>query len=100
MLVRDLISHMFCNQVASIYIYEFCQDDVEEEAVISYVYKKDTLGRLNNLNIPEDILNREVAYYSMRHNIITSKLISNKYEQLPYIELILEFSIKLKEVKK
>ncbi len=96
MLVKELISHMYCCQVTSISIYEY----KEGEDGINYVYKKDTQGKKDNLNIPEDILNREVAYYSIDQNIATTKLVSNKYEQLPYIELILIFSIKLKEVEK
>ncbi len=96
MLVKELISHMYCCQVASISIYEH----KEGEDPINYVYKKDTQGRMDKLNIPEDILNREVDYYAIDHRIATSKLVSNKYEQLPYIELILTFSIKLKEVEK
>ncbi len=95
MLVKELISHMYCCQVASISIYE-----IEGEDPVNYVYKKDTQGRMDNLNIPEDILNREVNYYAIDHSIATSKLVSNKYEQLPYIELILTFSISLKEVEK
>ena len=97
MLVRELISHMHCSQVASISINASCLD-AKGKITVNTLYTHETQGSMNNLNIPKDLLYSEVDYYCIRPSISTYKRTSNEYEDLPYIELILNFDIMLKEV--
>lgn len=86
MLVKELLQCMHPTQIARVYIYE--------GGSINHLFDADTKGHPKDLSIPEDILNREVHYYCMDHSIHTDKKNEEgQYENLPYIELELEFNI-------
>lgn len=88
MLVKDLLQCMHCTQVASVSIYE------DGEGRINYLFDAETKGNPKDLSIPEEVLNQEVKYYSMYHNINTRKKNDEgHFEDLPYIELELIFNI-------
>lgn len=87
MLVKELLQCMHCTQSASVFIYE----DGEER--INHLFDAKTKGHPKDLSIPEEVLNREVEYYYMDHNINTRKKNKGYYEDLPYIELELIFNI-------
>ena len=88
MLVKELLQCMHCTQSASVFIYE------GGEEKINHLFSAETKGYPRNLRIPKGVLNREVKYYYMDHNVNTRKKNDKGYyEDLPYIELELEFNI-------
>lgn len=86
MLVRDLIKHMHPNEVARVCVYI-------NEVPHTTLFEGKTLGNVKNLKISDDIMNKEVDYYTILHNIVTFKGKEEDYKTLPYIELELKFNI-------
>lgn len=87
MLVKELLRCMSRDQIARVHIYEF-------EGKRNQLFDAETKGHPENLKIPKEVLNREVAYYYMSHSINTyKKNEEGQYENLPYIELEFEFNI-------
>lgn len=86
MLVRDLIKHMHPNDVVRVRVWE--SNDTH-----TTLFSGKSLGKVENLKISEDVLDREVYYYTMYHNIVTRKGKEEDYKPLPYIELEITFNI-------
>lgn len=86
MLVRDLIKYMHPTEVVKVRVYN-------NKVPRTTLFEGESLGDLRNLKIPEDVLNREVDYYTMFHNIVTFKGKEEDYKPLPYIKLELSFNI-------
>ena len=87
MLVRELLNSMHPTQVVTVCVYTMGSED------ITTYFEGKTLGKVGKLQIPEDVLNKQVDFYSMKQNIITYKGPEANYETLPYIELELVFNI-------
>lgn len=86
MLVRDLIEYMHPNEVVRVSVWE--SNDTH-----TILFSGKSLGKVENLKISEDVLDREVYYYTMYHDIVTRKEKEENYEPLPYIELEVTFNI-------
>ena len=88
MLVRDLLNCMHPTQVVTVCVYT-----MNSECSPTTYFERKTLGEVRKLQILEDVLNREVQYYTISSNIVTNKGKEENYETLPYIELELVFNI-------
>ena len=88
MLVRDLLNRMHPTQVVTV-----CVQTLNSEDKPTTYFERKTLGKVRKLQIPEDVLNREVNYYTIESNIVTNKGKEENFEDLPYIELELVFNI-------
>lgn len=86
MLVRDLINCMHPNEVVRVSVWK--SNDTH-----TTLFSGKSLGKVENLKISEDVLDREVYYYTMYHDIVTCKEKEENYEPLPYIELEVTFNI-------
>lgn len=86
MLVRDLIEYMHPNEVVKVSIWK--NNDTH-----TILFEGESLGKVENLKISEDIMDREVIFYTMYYDIVTCKEKEEKYEPLPYIELEVTFNI-------
>lgn len=86
MKVRDLINSMHPTEVVTVDIYN-------RNSPSTSIFKGKSLGEVKNLKIPKQVLDKEVDYYTMYHNIVTVKGKKENYEALPYIELEVVFSI-------
>lgn len=86
MLVRDLIEYMHPNEVVKVSIW----NNKEAHTIL---FEGESLGNVKNLKISEDIMDREVDFYTMYYDIVTWKQREENYEHLPYIELEVTFNI-------
>ncbi len=84
MLVRDLIKHMHPYEVVRVSVWK-------NKEPHTTLFSGKSLGKVENLKISEDVLDREVDFYTMYHNIVTHK--EDDYKPLPYIELEITFNI-------
>lgn len=89
MLVKELLQCMHCDQTANIRIYEF------DKSGVRVLYRKqEARGHLFRLEIPENVLSREVYYYHIKPNI--SKVEKNNREyigDIPHFRLDIEYAI-------
>ncbi len=86
MLVRDLITCMHPTEVVKVCVWENRERH-------NTLFECKSLGNVGDLKIPEDVLAKEVNYYTMFYNIVTHKGKEENYETLPYIELEITFNI-------
>lgn len=86
MKVRDLINCMHPNEVVRVSVWK--SNDTH-----TTLFSGKSLGKIENLKISEDVLDREVYYYTMYHDIVNRKGKEDDYKPLPYIELELTFNI-------
>lgn len=89
MLVQELLEKMNTQRII-IDIYKF-----DDECNCIDLFKVKTKGRVSKINIPNNVLNMTVDYYSISPKICDFEKTDNGYESLSYFELEIVFNIKV-----